>query len=789
MHSWLLLPAFVATATLQPGVSVKAVDASTGTPLPGSFVRLSEVDGDVNREALVDPTGLVSFLGLPVGEYMVSVERTGYRVATQDVRFSGSASRALVVPLERRFPGSALPTPETGACESGPLFGEVAESLWNEIRKGLTVLRWTEESSNLEVTRRRYSRVVDPRAGQIVLYEASEEQSTRGVAVIARGDSDLLPPLTLPTAETFLSPAFLEGHCFRTRRSTDATRIGLGFEAVTEPGALGIAGTFWIEPRSGELNRLDVVRVDAGSERGAYPARGYLVFRRLGSGEVIASEWQVSGPAAGATRPDETDATPVYLHEQGAHAIRVQNADEEVIWAAGLGTVRGSVFTEDTRRPLSGVRVSLEGQPRSATTDRSGAFVIDSVLPGPHIAVGRSLNQRIALPIEVAPGSSIEVNLLMDDPYADHAAACSSARGPGGGDDDPVLIGHVLEPGSGVVLGGATVLVTWNDQSDPDRRGSIAVQATEEGAYRVCGVPREVDLTVTAQWLGHDGGRSTVRVAREEYGAVANLWVPVGSSGLWGGQVEDWSTGAAVEGATVTLTPTNSGTMDPAHTFETGSNGRFSFDEVTAGQYEIVATAAGFAPVTDTVDMPASRAIRTRIRLPRTAVEIEGIMVEVEAHILRLDEAGFYDRKREGLGFFLDADEILPRLPTPVVQLFDGVPGVTVGTTAAQAGAREVLIIGNCLPTLFVDGVLARRSQPFFRNPNPMAYGPDGPGAAETSPLYLSDLVTASQVAGIEVYRSPAELPLQYGGTALGSVSDVTKGEWGFCGVVLVWTH
>lgn len=91
----------------------------------------------------------------------------------------------------------------------------------------------------------------------------------------------------------------------------------------------------------------------------------------------------------------------------------------------------------------------------------------------------------------------------------------------------------------------------------------------------------------------------------------------------------------------------------------------------------------------------------------------------------------------------------------------------------------------GCLPAPHVDGALVRRSQPFHSNPNPMV---SEASSRESSPLYLSDLVSPQEIAGMEVYRSPAELPLQYAGTGGGGARGFGA-DGRQCGVILVWTR
>ena len=76
------------------------------------------------------------------------------------------------------------------------------------------------------------------------------------------------------------------------------------------------------------------------------------------------------------------------------------------------------------------------------------------------------------------------------------------------------------------------------------------------------------------------------------------------------------------------------------------------------------------------------------------------------------------------------------------------------------------MVIRGCLPTLYIDGILMRRGLEFDRNPSP-----------GVMPEYLSDFVAAGEIAGLEVFRSPAEAPSQY------------TGRGNDCAVILIWTR
>lgn len=256
----------------------------------------------------------------------------------------------------------------------------------------------------------------------------------------------------------------------------------------------------------------------------------------------------------------------------------------------------------------------------------------------------------------------------------------------------------------------------------------------------------------------------------EQRGIGNDITTGVAPRTVMTGTVRGWSRGEAVPGAEVRLTPLGEGVNAGPTIVATDADGRFTLPEAGAGLHVLEVSSLGYATVGDTVEARAGRVNHVSIRLPEETLEIEGVTVEVEARIRRLDMSGFYERKRVGLGVHIDADSIAARFPARVTELLDLTLGVQIGFTVGQAGGREVVLIRGCLPAVFIDGTLARRAGPFDRNPNPQRTG-------RPPPDYLDDLVSPSNIAGMEVYRSPAELPTQYTGTG----SE--------CGVILIWTH
>jgi hypothetical protein len=93
----------VCTALYAYGVSVRAVDASTGQPVTAGLTG-TLADGSYRETMQVFPTGELVGAGERAGTYLVSVGATGYQSWTQaDVRVSADECHVQGVHLDARL--------------------------------------------------------------------------------------------------------------------------------------------------------------------------------------------------------------------------------------------------------------------------------------------------------------------------------------------------------------------------------------------------------------------------------------------------------------------------------------------------------------------------------------------------------------------------------------------------------------------------------------------------------------------------------------------------------------
>jgi hypothetical protein len=202
----------------------------------------------------------------------------------------------------------------------------------------------------------------------------------------------------------------------------------------------------------------------------------------------------------------------------------------------------------------------------------------------------------------------------------------------------------------------------------------------------------------------------------------------------------------------------------------TDESGRFRFDAVPPGRHAVAFSHLGYGTRLDTVEVISGRTSDARVGLSLDPIEVEPIEVVVERREVELEDVGFYERREEGFGEFIDLEIIQRRAPAQLTDLFTGVPGVLLVPDPFNPLERSVVMRGgrlgrglqtggadHCYPSVVVDGTVIHR------------------GGAD--PARIDHLLEPQAVAGIEVFPSSVGVPVQYGGL------DAA------CGVLVIWTR
>lgn len=199
----------------------------------------------------------------------------------------------------------------------------------------------------------------------------------------------------------------------------------------------------------------------------------------------------------------------------------------------------------------------------------------------------------------------------------------------------------------------------------------------------------------------------------------------------------------------------------------TGFDGRFAIPVPQDGVYYVrVSHLSAETYVDGPVELSTTRNTLVTFHVDPRPVLLDSLAVAVERTSIRLQAAGFYQRQRLWPGTFLDEQEIAERAPIRATDLLRAIPGVQVLESGTGMPFRAVITryalrstMQNrppCFPRIYLDNAIVE-------------FG------GTTAPVTdFDNLVAAGDLAGLEVYDSPAEVPPQFGDAR--------------CGVILMWT-
>ena len=185
--------------------------------------------------------------------------------------------------------------------------------------------------------------------------------------------------------------------------------------------------------------------------------------------------------------------------------------------------------------------------------------------------------------------------------------------------------------------------------------------------------------------------------------------------------------------------------------------GEFRFTAVPAGEHVAQVRMPGYAPKVDTIIVADAGEVRREFRLAR----IEATLPEVPVTATLLDRRlyEFHERRRFGIGRFLDSAEFANTHGTRTSDRLARLPGVIIlrgrFSDAYVANNRQRTLDGRlCRAAIWLDGINV---------------GID----------YNVNLLDPSMIAAVEWYAGQASIPARF---------NVT-GRAGQCGVLVIWTR
>lgn len=680
--------------------------------------------------ALTDATGRFTLRAPAPGRYRLRAERIGFAGTTSPV-IELAAGQTLDYELAASAEAIALPEITVEAeerCVVRPEDGGAAARLWEEARKALEAAVWSEEQQTYMFQVVSYERELDP--GSLVV--RSEERTGQSLfsrnPIRSRPAEDLAAEgyirphgdgswdVYAPDAEALLSDAFLDGHCFRVvaGRGENEGLAGLAFEPVRDGELPDVTGVLWLDPASAALRHLEVHYTRLPAAlRGRSPT-GRAEFERLPNGAWFVRRWWIR--------------SPMFVIETGGPAV----LGNRRIRVDGLLEMGGAVVAVDDGAGrgvvAAGPRASLTGVVYDSTraAPLAGAEVFLSGTGHRTVADAAGRFRLDGLPEGTYSASFLHPRLDSLGVYATPRAVRLTAGG--------VAEVRLFLPSFATLLAGACVADEAAEADEPTGAviGTVRDAATGRplrGARVVLRWPRSTQLRqsttsiVTVEWEG-------VAIETDARGGFRACGVPAG------GRIAARAVAGERRG--------------PERAFQLDA------DETAELTLEVGdVSAARRAGVVDVAARPGATA--------EDPVALDEITVTAAADVPapRLDRVGFYDRERTTTGEFIDRAAIERRHAQRVTQILQNVPGVRTvpferdRTAVYMRGPMN--FSGICWPRVYLDGVV------LFQ----------GGASAE----FIDPVVHPTNLEGIEVYRSAAEVPPQYGGAQSA------------CGVIVLWTR
>jgi hypothetical protein len=209
-----------------------------------------------------------------------------------------------------------------------------------------------------------------------------------------------------------------------------------------------------------------------------------------------------------------------------------------------------------------------------------------------------------------------------------------------------------------------------------------------------------------------------------------------------------------------------------ARSTRTADDGSFSFEALPAGRHEVLARKLGFEPATRTVTVRGTDTVTVQLTLaPRVQALAEVEVRDKAAPAVSTRRAFERERARANGGAFVSDTLLASNEHSNMSNVLRRIPGATIARVQFDRRSYNVLASRRngqslragdkyCYFQIYVDGMLRY-----------------APAAQNVVPPPDVDEFKVHDYEAIEVYRGPAQTPVQFGGTGAP------------CGTVVFWTR
>ena len=287
------------------------------------------------------------------------------------------------------------------------------------------------------------------------------------------------------------------------------------------------------------------------------------------------------------------------------------------------------------------------------------------------------------------------------------------------------------------------------------------------GNFRFCGMPRPMPIVLRASSLDGVSDTLVVRVPESRL-AIAVLKIDRGAP------MVATVTGTVVDNLDRPIVGAEIAITGRANVTTTGPQGEFRISDIEPGAMVVHARKIGFQPADFEVAL-GPRQSRT-LRMSLRAMAVLDTVAVVESALL---PTSYEDHKRLGLGKFIDRDQLDRQKGRTVAAILAELPRVRVingtGNRRWLATNKHLSIKGSGL--VRGDMVDSLHGSPYACYPQVYLDNIRMFRAKLGEPLFDLGTVNPDQIEAIEFFESPAQTPIEYGGTD------------SQCGVLVIWTR
>lgn len=207
----------------------------------------------------------------------------------------------------------------------------------------------------------------------------------------------------------------------------------------------------------------------------------------------------------------------------------------------------------------------------------------------------------------------------------------------------------------------------------------------------------------------------------------------------------------------------------PQNLQRTNENGEFRFTRVPAGFQIIGVRMPGFAVRVDTIEVEDAGEIRREFRLSRIETTLPKVPVTTTPLDRKLVE--FYERRKLGVGRFLDSAEFANTRGTRTSDRLARLPGVLI-----QRGRGSEVFVANAR--------VRKPGEPGPRNFCKSLVWLDG---VNLGTEYNVNQLDPSIIAAVEWYAGSLNVPAKLAAQPRFSANATTNQTESYCGILVIW--